>query len=150
MRPIIDLIPEKLLQEFRRKKGAESHSAIFGRRMVTLKCRIDKAAVVFIVGNMVTDSAEMMPELRLLKGFMDRKGVEIQPHWISSAKNRFEYHRSRSWDPGDLQASNSVICLLITTLTRVVGKGEVSRYSLSGGEHPVSQRKTEEEALEEF
>lgn len=56
----------------------------------------------------------------------------------------------RSWDPGDLQATLSVISLLHDTLTQVFSRDTVFRYRLSGGEHQVSQRKTAEEALADY
>lgn len=75
---------------------------------------------------------------------MDAKGIELDPRWTSSAENRFADARSRSWDPGNLQASRSVIYMLTTTRTSVGGKGTVFRYRLSVGENPVPQRKTAE------
>lgn len=43
-----------------------------------------------------------------------------------------------------------MIALLSNTLTRVVGEGTVFRYKISGGEHPVSQRKIAESALADY
>lgn len=40
-----------------------------------------------------------------------------------------------------------MIALLNDTLTKVVGRGTVFRYRLSGGKHPVSHMKTAEAAL---
>lgn len=114
-----------------------------------IRCWVDNSAVVFIVKAMVTASSEMMPELRRLKDVLDRRGLELDPRWISSAENRYADRLSRSWDPSAPQISRAVVSLLATSLNTVVGKGLVFRYRLSGGEHPVAQRKQAEAALEE-
>lgn len=36
----------------------------------------------------------MMPELSLLKQSMDERHLEIKPHWIAFAENRYADHRS--------------------------------------------------------
>ena len=91
-----------------------------------------------------------MPELRLLNELLQRKGLVLDVRWISSAENRFADKLSRTWDQTAPQCSRSVIALLSDTLNTFVGRGTVFRYRLSGGEHPVAQRKQAESTLMDF
>ena len=110
-------------------------------------CWVDNAAVVYIVRAMVTASKEIMPELRLLKRVLDREHLELDVRWISSAMNRHADRLSRTWDPSVPQLSRAVTAFLQKSLSAWVGRGQVFRYRMSGGEHPVAQRKSAEAAL---
>lgn len=117
------------------------------RRVV---CWVDNAAVVYIVRAMVTASTELMPELRLLQKLLQREHLALDVRWISSAVNRHADRLSRTWDPTSPQLSRAVTASLTASLNEWVGRGQVFRYRLSGGEHPVAQRKSAEAALQEF
>ena len=110
-------------------------------------CWVDNAAVVYIVRTMVTASSEMMPELRLLQQLLQRERLELDVRWISSALNRHADRLSRTWDPTEPQLSRAVTAFLKKSLSDWVGRGQVFRYRMSGGEHPVAQRKSAEAAL---
>lgn len=51
-------------------------------------CWVNNFAVVHIVKSMMTESRNIMPELRLLKGFMEHEGLVLDLRWITSAENR--------------------------------------------------------------
>lgn len=75
LRRIIELVPELTLSEYRRRyKRSEMGLAAKGR-MMRVKCFVDNTAVVYIMRSMVTESAEMMPELRLLNSVMYRTRI---------------------------------------------------------------------------
>lgn len=118
------------------------------RPPVGVRCWVDNQAVVYIVRAMVTASDEIMPELRRLKNVVDSRGIQLV-RWLPSAANRHADRLSRTWDPGEPQLTRSVIESLTASLSTLIGRGTVFRHRLSGGEHPVSQRKQAEAALGE-
>ena len=113
-------------------------------------CWVDNSAVVHIVKSMVTASREMMPELRLLNDVLERERIVLDVRWIASAENRYADRQSRTWDPSVPQCTRAATDLLRGSLSAFVGRGMVFRYRMSGGEHPVAQRKQAETALEEW
>ena len=131
-----------VLDGFCRTVGGQG--APMGKKIL---CWVDNAAVVYIVRAMVTASEEIMPELRLLRLLLQREKLELDVRWISSALNRHADRLSRTWDPSEPQLSRAVTAFLKRSLSDWVGRGQVFRYRLSGGEHPVAQRKSAEAAL---
>ena len=134
------------------RRDKQPHPAPFAepRRHRRVLCWVDNAAVVYIVRAMVTASTELMPELRLLKQLLELENLVLDVRWISSAVNRHADRLSRTWDPSSPQLSRVVTGFLKASLSEWVGRGQVFRYRLSGGENPVAQRKSAEAALKEF
>lgn len=69
----------------------------------------DNQAVVFIINAMVSASRPMMAELRKLRALLHALGIVIEACWIPSAVNRFSDMLSRTWDLGDVRASESLV-----------------------------------------
>lgn len=69
----------------------------------------DNQAVVYILNAMVSASRPMMAELRKIEKLLRVLGVRIDSRWIPSAVNRFADSLSRTWDPGDIEATESVV-----------------------------------------
>lgn len=68
----------------------------------------DNQAVVFVLNAMVSSSKPMMAELRKLEVLMRVQGVRLEARWIPSAVNKFADSLSRTWDPGDVRATESL------------------------------------------
>ena len=69
----------------------------------------DNQAVCFILSAMVSSSKPMMAELRRLYVMMRTLVVSIEARWLPSAVNRFADALSRTWDPGDVQATGNLL-----------------------------------------
>jgi len=69
----------------------------------------DNQAVVDALKAMVSASKPMMIELRRLEVLLRVLGIRIEARWIPSAVNRFVDSLSRTWDPGDAQASETLL-----------------------------------------
>lgn len=87
-----------------------------------------------------------MPDHAVLK----RRGLDLDQRWISSAENRYADRLSLSLDPSAPQISRTIVSMLTQSLGSVVGSGKIFRYYLSGGEHPVAQRKKADATLDEY
>ena len=96
----------------------------------------DNQAVVYVLNSMVSASQPMMAELRKLQALLVALGVRIEARWLPSAVNRYADSLSRTWDPGDVRAT--------ATLVRTAADA----YSLDQafpfppiGEHPIAREK---------
>jgi hypothetical protein len=77
--------------------------------ITTLSGFVDNSCVVHVVNAMVSASPAMMKELRRLKRELDELGITISLSWLPSALNYYADLLSRSWDPGDLQCTRTVL-----------------------------------------
>lgn len=69
----------------------------------------DNQAVVYVLNAMVSASPAMMVELRRLEKLLKALGVTIEARWLPSAVNKFADALSRTWDPGDAQATAALV-----------------------------------------
>ena len=69
----------------------------------------DNQAVVYVLNAMVSASKEMMIELRKLEVLLKVLGARLEARWIPSAVNRFADTLSRTWDPRDARATDSLL-----------------------------------------
>lgn len=69
----------------------------------------DNQAVVHILNAMVSSSPAMMSELRKLQKLLRVLGVQVESRWLPSAVNKYADSLSRTWDPGDTQASEQLV-----------------------------------------
>jgi hypothetical protein len=94
------------LKELRAVRLSVEHflPELTGRRVLLHE---DNQAVVWILTNMVTRSAEMMSELRALWGVLDLHDIELRPVYIRSAANRIADFASRLAMRGDYVISRA-------------------------------------------
>jgi hypothetical protein len=117
----------------------QRHFADYVRREETRKLLLheDNQAVVYILNAMVSSSTRMMQELRRLQAMMNALKIQIEARWLPSAVNRFADSLSRQWDPGDVRATETLLCSLCDAYSP---DAVVFPYRPIG-EHPVARRK---------
>lgn len=73
-----------------------------------VKLWIDNQGAKCIIRKMTTKSQSILRELRVLQKWLDKFGISLSPHWLSSANNCFTGTLSRTWDPGDTRVRADV------------------------------------------
>lgn len=91
----------------------------------------------------------IMKEVRVLRRLLDKHGVNIGLHWLSSAENNFYDKQSRIWDPGDLEVAACLCRELIKRYAHVKLSSDGVWNYRPLGIHPVAARKVALGALEE-
>ena len=107
-------------------------SYISDPRVRRLLLHEDNQAVVYILNAMVSASRDMMVELRKLEVVLRVLGVRLEARWIPSAVNKFADTLSRTWNPGDVRATDVLLRSIQTEypLSHVVFRERPLRDSL--------------------
>ena len=105
----------------------------------------DNQAVCYVLNAMVSVSKPVIAELRRLQVMLRTPIVQIEARWLPSAMNRFAGALYRTWDPGDVRATEQ----LLISIQEEHQLDSVVLASRPPGETPVSRRKYLARQIEE-
>ena len=108
----------------------------------SLLLHVDKQAVVHITNVLVSERRPMMWELRKLKLFLDRLGLQIRRKWIPSVANRFADGLSRRFPYGDLEIQRQLPHSVVAGMQAPI---DVFKHRLLGDPLVIRRRKTFDE-----
>lgn len=78
-------------------------------RVKSILLHDDNQAVIHVLNSMVSASKPMMVVIRRLDVILRVQGVWVEVQWIPSAVKRFAESLSRTWEPGDVRATQYLL-----------------------------------------
>lgn len=88
---------------------SDSDAEVEGAEQRRVHFYCENAAVLYIVGNMVSVSKRVMTDLRVLERLLRMLRIELSSSWLSSAANAHDDRLSRKWYPRDVQVTRQIV-----------------------------------------